>query len=396
MTDPLGQSQVLPYICGLSKKGYAFTLISFEKPARYDLHRKEIEQICTANNIEWMPLIYHKSPPILSTLYDVYMMHKTAVQLHKKNSYKIVHCRGYISALVGLKLKQKFGVKFLFDMRGLWADEKVDAGAWDLKSPIFEKIYNFFKLKEKDFFLQADQTVSLTHAGKEEILSWSYMQNRPDNITVIPCCVDTSLFAKEKLNTGRIKEWKEKLKLNNDTKLVSYLGSIGTWYMLEEMLDFFKVYKTNFTDAKFLFITHDEHDKIKTEAFNRGLANDIIIQAGKRNEVPELLSLSDFSLFFIRPTYSKVSSSPTKQAEIMSLGIPLICNKGVGDTDAIVQENGAGVAISEFSKNSYQKAIDSLSQANFDKNNIAHQARQKFSLSYGVQEYQSIYLKIIE
>ncbi len=31
MTDPLGQSQVLPYIEGLSKYGYQYTLISCEK-----------------------------------------------------------------------------------------------------------------------------------------------------------------------------------------------------------------------------------------------------------------------------------------------------------------------------------------------------------------------------
>ena len=30
MTDPLGQSQVLPYLSGLSKEGYSFHLISFE------------------------------------------------------------------------------------------------------------------------------------------------------------------------------------------------------------------------------------------------------------------------------------------------------------------------------------------------------------------------------
>lgn len=395
MTDPLGQSQVLPYICGLSKEDYVFTLISFEKLEKYLQNKNVIEKICSSNNIEWVPMTYHKSPPILSTLYDIYKMWQASIQLHKKNNFKIIHSRGYISALVGLKLKQKFGVKFLFDMRGLWADEKVDAGAWNLKNPIFQKIYEFFKLKEKDFFLHADQTVSLTEAGKKEIQSWDYMKNKADNITVIPCCVDTSLFSKENLNTSRIKEWKEKLKLNNDTKLVSYLGSIGTWYMLEEMLDFFKVYKSQNGRAKFLFITHDEHDKIKQEAQKRGVADDIIIQPAKRNEVPELLSLSNFSLFFIRATYSKISSSPTKQAEIMSLGIPLVCNTGVGDTDTIVKEKNAGIVVNTFSENEYKKAIEAICHFNFDKINISKQAEERFSLSYGVNKYLSIYLKLI-
>lgn len=34
MTDPLGQSQVLPYIINLNKENYNFHLVSFEKPDR--------------------------------------------------------------------------------------------------------------------------------------------------------------------------------------------------------------------------------------------------------------------------------------------------------------------------------------------------------------------------
>lgn len=394
MTDPLGQSQVLPYVCGLSKEGYVFTLISFEKPDKYHQNKIEIERICISNKIQWIPLIYHKSPPILSTLYDIYILQKTALQLHNKNNYKIVHCRGYISALVGLKLKQKFGVKFLFDMRGLWADEKVDAGAWNLKNPVYKLIYQFFKRKEKECFLHADHTVSLTHAGKSEIQSWQYMQGRPDNITVIPCCVDTSLFNKQTVSSDAISTWKIKLNIKDNDKIVTYLGSIGTWYMLNEMLDFFKVYHENNPTARFLFITHDEHDKIRNEASKRGLEDSIIIQPAKRNEVAELASLSYFSIFFIRPTYSKISSSPTKQAELMSLGIPIVCNKGVGDTDAIVLENKAGIAIRNFSKDCYQNAIQELKNLSFDAKSVINVSHQDFSLSAGVKKYLSIYQKL--
>ena len=35
MTDPLGQSQVLPYLIGLTKEGYQFTILSFEKKERF-------------------------------------------------------------------------------------------------------------------------------------------------------------------------------------------------------------------------------------------------------------------------------------------------------------------------------------------------------------------------
>jgi len=35
MTDPLGQSQVIPYLIGLSQKGYVITIISCEKEDKF-------------------------------------------------------------------------------------------------------------------------------------------------------------------------------------------------------------------------------------------------------------------------------------------------------------------------------------------------------------------------
>lgn len=395
MTDPLGQSQVLPYICGLAAEGFSFSLISCEKKERYEQNKNEIADICQNNNIKWHPLQYHKKPPILSTVYDVYQMQKLAVKLYHQSKFDIVHSRGYISAIVGLYLQKKFGVKFIFDMRGLWANEKVDAGAWNIKNPLYKMVFNYFKHKEKEFFLKADQTVSLTAAGKKEIQSWDYMKGKQDNITVIPCCVDTALFDINTTDPAKIVSWKNKLKIDNSDFVVSYLGSIGTWYMLPEMLDFFKVVVDSKPTAKLLFITHDEHEKIKTEAAKRGLSDKIIIQSAKRNEVPELLALSHLSLFFIRPTYSKISSSPTKQGEIMAMGIPVICNSGVGDTDTIVKTYHAGFAVSAFDEDSYKKTLHQFFENNIEKEALRTGAIEYFSLKNGVKRYLHVYQNCI-
>ena len=60
MTDPLGQSQVLPYIILLSKKNYNFHLVSYEKTDRYSKYHSLIEKICVDNKIQWYPLKYNK------------------------------------------------------------------------------------------------------------------------------------------------------------------------------------------------------------------------------------------------------------------------------------------------------------------------------------------------
>lgn len=46
MTDPLGQSQVLPYLSGIAAAGYKVTLISAEKEEKFLAIRDEIQRIC--------------------------------------------------------------------------------------------------------------------------------------------------------------------------------------------------------------------------------------------------------------------------------------------------------------------------------------------------------------
>lgn len=396
MTDPLGQSQVLPYLIGLSKQGYRFTLISCEKPERYQSGRAVIEAICQLHQIDWQPLPYTKSPPIFSTIKDVRNIQKLAFKLNKAKLFKLIHCRGYISALVGKKLKAELGVKFLFDMRGLWANEKVDAGAWNLNNPIFKMVYNYFKKQEKRFFEQADYSISLTEAGKKEIHSWAHIKNNPVPIQVIPCCADLDHFNRAKVDEASLNGLREQLNIKTDEVVISYLGGIGTWYMLDEMLDFFLVFKQAVPKAKFLFITGDEHDGIVNKALQKGLAREhLVLKKASRQEVPVCLALSSYALFFIRPTYSKLASSPTKQGEIMAMGIPLVCNSGVGDTDGIVTNYQSGIVNQAFTLESYQQSIEKLLSTPFSPAHLRAGALHYFNLEEGVARYAWVYNQIM-
>ena len=209
MTDPLGQSQVLPYIKSLSKHGYEFHLISYEKPDRFAQHKKVIQGLCDEDGIQWHPQHYAKGKGLKTTLQQVQRMNKIALYLHNKHQFDIAHCRSYISAIAGMRLKLKYGVKFIFDMRGFWADERVDGSLWDLKKPIYRQIYNYFKRKERAFLKHADYVISLTENGKAEMLSWPTTD--PDiNIKVIPCCTNLDLFQRRGVTEEMRMSYREK------------------------------------------------------------------------------------------------------------------------------------------------------------------------------------------
>ena len=79
-------------------------------------------------------------------------------------------------------------------MRGFWADEKADGGAWDKKKWFWRRVYKYYKEKEKAFVRKASHIISLTDAGKTEITTWSFY-NSSIPICVIPCCADINHFA---------------------------------------------------------------------------------------------------------------------------------------------------------------------------------------------------------
>lgn len=397
MTDPLGQSQVLPYIVGLSMAGYRFTLISCEKPDRFAAGKNVIQKICDDNQIEWHPLNYTKHPPILSTVFDLRKMWRLAMRLQKEKFFSLVHCRGYITSIAGLEMKRKYGVPFLFDMRGFWADEKVDAGAWKLTNPVYRPVYKYFKRKESEFLSESDKVISLTHKGAEEMLKWGVKGLTPDKISVIPCAADTDLFNPEQISFEMKDSLKKKLGIRNDDIVISYLGSIGTWYMLDEMLSFFKEAGRRMEHTKMLFITYDEHERILSTAKKMGIdPGQIIIRPGRRDEVPALVSLSNISVFFIRPTYSKISSSPTKQGELMAMGIPVICNDRVGDVEYIVNTTGSGYVIHDFQSSDFEMAVAQIPLLlKSDHNAIRSKAIEFYSLDCIIPQYVLCYKKLL-
>lgn len=398
MTDPLGQSQVIPYLIGLTKKGHTITLVSCEKQERFEKQKKHIQALLNSNTISWQPVPYSGLPSLLSKQLNLFRIQQKASTICKKNMPDIVHCRSYMAALIGMQLKQKYGVKFIFDMRGFWADERIDGKIWNLKKPIHKWIYHYFKKKEIEFLSLADHTISLTQNAKEEIMGWTAFKTKHIPIEVIPCCVDLELFHTENVLSSEQKKLKKQLNVQPTDLIISYLGSIGTWYMPEEMLDFFKLLSTKKTNAKFLFITQDDKNSILAMAERKGIPTEkLLIHSASRNEVPLFLSLSQLSIYFIKPVYSKKASSPTKTGEIMAMGIPIITNSGIGDSDRILSDSGAGILIKEFTNAEYDRIIDQIDVLLMsDKTKIKEAASRYFSLKKGVELYDNVYRRVVQ
>ena len=271
MTDPLGRSQVLPYLQGLAARGHEITLLSCEKAER-SADEAAVREICDQAGIDWQPVAYHKWPPIVSGMLDVAVLKREAARLHRLKRFDLVHCRSYMAAIAGDWLKRGSGVPFLFDMRGFWADERVERGIWPAGNPLFRAAYSYFKRLERRFFRDADAIVSLTDNARREIGSWPADRWPAAGVTVIPCCVDLGLFAAQ--SAEQRAATRRQIGIDENTPLLLYVGSVGGAYLTTEMLRLFRVYRETRTGARFLFVSGHPREEIERLATGEGVRGD--------------------------------------------------------------------------------------------------------------------------
>ena len=343
LTDPLGGSQILPYLRSIAAHPRKVHVLSFEKPERFAAAGAQLAAELAEEGIGWTPLAFSRGGK-LAKVWDLARMYHAAVRLTMKHHFGIVHCRSYQAAQVGCLLKRWFGLKVLFDMRGLWVDERVDGGIWRLARGVDRLAYRHYKRIERSLLECADHVVALTDRVVPELRRLAPRMQA--EITVIPCCADFNHF--KVLTSGEREAVRGELGIPADAFVLGYLGSLGTWYCLEEMLDLFIMAAARHPDVHMLLITRDwqaAHAALLEARGGVELSARLHVRAATRVEVPALIGAVDVMLSFIKPAYSKMASSPTKLAEAFACGVPVICNPGIGDVDKLVDDLFAGVVV---------------------------------------------------
>ncbi|HAW51681.1 MAG TPA: hypothetical protein DCX54_05035, partial [Flavobacteriales bacterium] len=186
---------------------------------------------------------------------------------------------------------------------------------------------------------------------------------------------------------------KNELSINHSEKLLIYVGSLGTWYLGREMMaQFANLFERKFLD-RFLWITRDSEERIMalTSEFNLPKSS-VIVRSASRDEVPVYLSIADLGIFYIRSTFSKSASSPTKLGEMLLCGLPVITNTGVGDLNTFFSDNDVG-HIHEIDREKTMFVDDETIRTLMSKSKeeIRKVGLKNLSLSIATERYLEIY-----
>ena len=396
LREPLVQTQVLPYLQQLALAGIEVNLLTFEPQLQDKWSSGELADQRTQlmnDGINWFSLPYHKSPSLPATVYDILTGAHFARRLIRSAGLDIIHARSHVSAVMGALAIHGTKVRLLFDIRGFLPEEYTDSGLW----PPGGYLYRLTKAVESRLLAAADGFVVLTEKARQILFPESNQDARGKPIEVIPCCVDLNHFRGP--DPSLRDEMRQRLGVT-DRRVVVYVGSLEGWYLTDEMADLLAVMHQQDRRVFSLILTQSPPTMITSRLQERGIRRENYkICKVSPAEIPSYLNAADVAVSFIKPCFSKLSSSPTKMAEYLAAGLPVICNAGIGDLDELIESDRVGVLLRDFNEQSYRRALDELTELEHDGDLQARcrsSAIARFDLvSIGGARYRRLYERIL-
>lgn len=373
--DPLGGSQVLPYLEGLAARGVRPLLISFEKPERYaDAGvRERVGARLGAAQVAWRPLRYHKVPRLPATLYDVLAGARAIRAQVVAHGARLVHCRGDVAMAMARLARLPGGVKLVYEARGLFADERVEVGSWRAGSLLDRAVrrVEVGNLRRADGLLCVMASPGLQALERRAPLPLH---------RVLPNSVDLDAFRPRA--KGCAPEYG-----------LVYSGSLGGWYLTAEMVAFARA-AGGLMGARPLFLTPDL-EQARAAGVDPSWAE---LRAARSDEVPGLLARARAAFFFIQESPSKRASSPTKFAEALAAGLPVAANGSSGDLDTLLEQERVGVLVDARDASSYVRQAERLAALASDPETAPRcrgLAERRYSLSAAVAAYHDLYRALV-
>jgi glycosyltransferase involved in cell wall biosynthesis len=393
LRQPLVQTQVLPYLRELVAGGIAMSLLTFEPEMKKRWNAgsmAEWRRRLQDDGIEWHVLPYHKRPSLPATVYDILAGARRAVALARSGKIDVFHGRSHVGAAIGALAKWRTGARLIFDVRGFLAEEYVDSGNWRAGG----LLYRLTKAAERWLYRSSDGFVVLTDRAKETLFPEG-AGGRP--VEVIPCCVDRERFAA----AARSDRDSVRKELGIADRLVFiHVGALGGYYLIREVAELLAVAREQDARVYALVLTQSPPAPIVGELNRLGFStDDYRVMQTPPEDVPKYLKAADIALSLIRPSYARRSMSPTKFAEYLTAGLPVIATAGIGDLDRTIEQARVGVLLRSLDRDAYAGALQAIEELRRDPELAARcrgEARAHYDLhTVGGERYLRLYDSVL-
>jgi len=268
-------------------------------------------------------------------------------------------------------------------MRALWPEELITAGHLQRGS----NLHRFLLFLERRCLQESSAVVSLTQAAEVYLQQQYPCQLKGKSICVIPTCSDLQRFRPPE----------------PDPTAPLVIGCIGTvlsgWFRIDWLRAFFEAVARAHPMPRFELISRDSPDAILTALQpTPALADRLLIQAAIPAVMPAIVQRHTASVMFFTGGLSKLGSCPTRMAEVLGCGRPIVANPGVGDVENIIRQHRVGVLALGSSPAEMDLCVDHLLTLLQDPgltSRCRRTAEQIFSLESGTTAYRQLYAQIL-
>lgn len=357
LEEGVGSSQILPLVIKLAERGLKVNLLTFEKASP----RLETQDLLKKFGIFWNPREFGNR----GAFAGIDRLHKIYKQMPEA---RVFHARSDIPAVAALISKRG---PVLWDVRGLWSDQKAFTENNALKRTLFKSA----RVLEKYSAHNSQAMSTLTRNIVPELIARNH--SIPELRIVVPTAVDLEKFVySETISTPYIG---------------LYSGTYNRYYDLPLSFAFVKEFQ-RISDSEFHWARPKESPQATLSA---GESTTFI---ATQSEMSTIIPNFSFGIAICNLTAgpSLKGAVPTKIAEFLSCGRPVVVNRGLGDFDELLSKFKAGVIISNEAggAKTAAKEMYELLQDPDTPMRCRQLAEASFSLEKGVDEYISIYQKL--
>jgi hypothetical protein len=361
IAEGVGTSQVKNLVLKLKSPDLNVTLVSFEKTAPSKTLRVEMQ---TAG-ITWYPLKFGKFGMVFGAL-RILRLKWRILFLQNIDLY---HCRSDLATYACLSTFKSRPV--LWDVRSLWADQKsvVDGKQKKFVNAILRYIEKKCASRASAVNLLTQRSIAVLESRNGAI---------PSIRSVIPTCVDLNLF-----------EFQPKSTSSSDCLLS---GTISDFYDVDLISEFVEIALREYNIDTTWVRPMETLQQFQFTEIRRTIT-------AQHHEMPRIVAAHSFGLILCKRSEAEAlsASSPTKAAEFLATGRPLVVSPNIGDLSHLIIEHKVGVVLEESSEVSEKiKELISLNSDGGLAQRCRYVAETYYDLEKAVLSYKEVYRKILE
>jgi hypothetical protein len=291
---------------------------------------------------------------------------------------KAIIARNVIAANMGLRVKSFSTVKKIcFDGRGAIAAE------WnEYEVTVADQWKKEIDQLEKDAVLKTDCRIAVS-GNLVDYWRQRYGYTGAKH-AVIPCTISSSFLSAQPDETV-IRNKRLSLGYSDDDVLFAYSGSTAGWQSFTLLKQFLDPLLQSSSKNKVLFLAKKESS---IDELTKSYPAQVQQQWLTHNEVRDVLASCDYGVLIRENTVTNQVASPTKFAEYLACGLPVIISDYLGDYSAFVEQHQCGLKLNGIMQNlsfskptkTEKRRMTELVQNNFTKNACNAQYRMVIDL----------------